>query len=110
MGWEQRGGRSYYYRSRRVGGRVVKDYVGTGLAAEQAAFGDADRRRERAEARAAEQRRLGAEQARSAPAEALLAELDAALDAATAAAFYAAGYRRHDRGAWRKRRHGREEG
>lgn len=28
MAWEERGGHRYYYQSRRVDGRVVKEYVG----------------------------------------------------------------------------------
>lgn len=37
MGWEERKGRRYYYKAERVGGRVVKRYVGTGRLAELAA-------------------------------------------------------------------------
>ena len=33
MGWEQRGNATYYYSAERVGGRVVKQYVGTGRVA-----------------------------------------------------------------------------
>ncbi len=34
MGWEKRGGKVYYYRKRRVGGRVISDYIGAGPHAE----------------------------------------------------------------------------
>ena len=30
MGWEHRGSNRYYYRKRRVGARVVSEYMGTG--------------------------------------------------------------------------------
>ena len=40
MGWEERRGRSYYYRSRRVGDRVRKVYVGGGVLGEIAALED----------------------------------------------------------------------
>src|SRR4051812_2772447 len=48
MGWERRGGRSYYYTAERVGGRVVKLYVGTGHVAALAARLDAATRQQRA--------------------------------------------------------------
>jgi len=37
MGWEKRRGRKYFYRKRRIGGRVVSQYLGAGPAAEAAA-------------------------------------------------------------------------
>ena len=47
MGWEQRGNNPYYYRARRINGRVVKEYVGTGASAEAAAAEDKARRQAR---------------------------------------------------------------
>ena len=44
MGWER--GR-YYTRSRKVNGRVAREYLGTGEAAQQAARQDASARQER---------------------------------------------------------------
>ena len=37
MAWERRGHATYYYRPRRVGGRVVRDYLGSGPQAQLAA-------------------------------------------------------------------------
>ena len=31
MGWEKRGNGLYYYRKKRMGQRVVSEYMGTGL-------------------------------------------------------------------------------
>ena len=103
MGWEtrQRGGR-YYTRSRKVNGRVVREYVGTGQLAELAAMLDAEERRERAAAREQARQMEG----RDAPAVAALAELGRVLDGLAAAFLIGAGYRRHHRGEWRRRRHG----
>jgi hypothetical protein len=100
VGWEQRGGRRYYYTAKRIGGRVVKQYVGVGYIGELTAKYDAATRAERA---------VDAEDDRQARDE--LNDLDAALDplhdladALTAAALVAAGFHRHHRGPWRKRR------
>jgi hypothetical protein len=103
MGWERRGGRGRYYtRSRKVDGRVVREYVGTGLLGELAARQDARARAERL----AERERLQAEETRWAAVAAPLDELSQLLDGLMAASLIAAGYHQHHRGAWRKRRHG----
>ena len=100
MGWEERGGRRYYYRARKVGGRVVKEYVGSGPMAELVASQDAAARAERAAVAA----RLRAERERVAPAEADLAAIEEVAEALARVSLVAAGYRRHKRGEWRKRR------
>ena len=107
MGWEtrERGGR-YYTRSRKVGGRVVREYVGGGRVAELAAALDAAERRERAEAR----QRLREAAAADAAAFAALTELGCVLDGLAAAFLIGAGYRRHHRGEWRRRRDGAQQG
>lgn len=101
MGWEtrERGGR-YYTRSRKVGGRVVREYVGGGPAGELAAAEDAAARGRRAEEAAA----LRTIEERDAAALDVLAELGALLEGLAAALLVGAGYRRHKRGEWRKRR------
>ena len=44
MAWEKRGNNSYYYQKRRIGDRVVSDYIGAGPVAEMIALTDADER------------------------------------------------------------------
>ena len=103
MSWEcPRGKGRYYTRSRRVGGRVVREYLGTGPAAERAAAQDAERRAERL-ALAAE-KRLQAERSREVAA--LLEAFCQLTDQLLAAALTEAGYHQHDRGAWRRARKG----
>jgi hypothetical protein len=50
-GWETRGEASYYYTAERTGGRVVKQYVGSGTVAELAALLHAENRIGKAAAR-----------------------------------------------------------
>jgi hypothetical protein len=90
----------YYYRSHRLGGRVVHEYVGAGAAARSAALADERRRRER--------RREAARRARE---RAALDELDRRLAGLerearllAGAALAAAGYHQHKRGEWRRQR------
>ncbi len=92
MAYDSRG---YYYRSRRDGGKVGRDYFGRGALAEAA---DRLLGEFRAE--------LGAGAERKSLADAAFALLAGALDGAVAQRLAAAGYHRHDRGQWRKRRAG----
>jgi hypothetical protein len=105
VGWESRGNRFYYYRSRKVGGRVVKEYCGGGFAGQLAA--DADQR-ERAEAsqRDTVARRLDGEVA---TVDVDVARLSKFVDALTADVLHAAGFYRHHRGEWRRRSGGVQE-
>jgi hypothetical protein len=98
MGWETRKGRgAYYTRSRRVRGRVVRQYLGRGALAEVAAAANVLRRAQAAARRA--------EQAHWDVATALLRQLCMATDLLTRATWTVAGYHRHDRGVWRRKRH-----
>jgi hypothetical protein len=101
MGWESRsrGGR-YYTRSRRVGGRVVREYVGGGLLGELAAQQDAHER----QARQQQQHTWLQVQARVQAADATLADLCERTDFLVRAALLSAGYHQHHRGDWRRRR------
>ena len=106
MSWErrQRGG-LYYTRTRKVNGRQVREYIGSGPAGELAAALDAQRRAER-QARL-EQRReeRREEEARLEAADATLVGLCGGSDLLARAALLAAGFREH-RGEWRRARHG----
>ena len=100
MGWEARGRRLYYFRYRKVNGRVTRQYLGAGAVAELAAAADALRRGDRraaAEARRAEE---ASWQAALAP----LLELSRVADLLARAALLAGGYHRHAR-TWRKKRY-----
>jgi len=102
MGWEH--GR-YYTRSKKVNGRVVKEYVGSGLVAELAARMDAlDRQARNAERDAGHAARAEVEFL-----DASLNELNALADLMARAALVAVGYRQHKRGEWRKTRARPEE-
>jgi hypothetical protein len=101
MGWE----RGYYYRVRKVGGRVVREYVGSGRVAELVAQMDAIERERRETERAARRAKRAELDALDAP----LKELNDLADSAARAALVAAGFRQHKRGEWRKRRVQRDE-
>ncbi len=101
--WEsrERGG-LYYTRSRKVDGRVVREYVGGGILGELAARMDAEERRRREEEAAAWRE----ERERLEGLAGLLDEFYEDVETVTRAALIAAGFRRHKRGEWRKRRRG----
>ena len=102
MAWQEVDGRRYYYRGRRLCGRPRRLYVGAAgsPAAELAAAADHLRRLGREVAA----RERHAEQARHQEVEAPLVRLCAVSDVLTRAALLAAGFHRHDRGPWRRRR------
>ncbi len=101
MAWESRRGRGRYYtRSRKLDGRVSREYIGKGELARAIADLDAHDRDIR-EAMDATQRleRESLERAQR--------ELDALCgltDVVAYRALEAAGYHRHNRGEWRRRR------
>ena len=99
--WERRErGGLYYTRTRKEGGRVVREYVGGGVLGELAARTDELRRLEREEQAAADREERERLEALDAP----LTEAWEATETLYRAALVAAGYRQHKRGEWRKRR------
>ena len=101
MAWERRErGTKYYTRSRRVGGRVVREYVGCGPVAQLAADLDAAAR---------VRRKAHAEVVREACAKdraltETMAALDRVCELAIEATLLAAGYHRPNYLRWRRRR------
>jgi hypothetical protein len=101
MSWEQRGGSGRYYtRSRSEGGRIVREYVGSGPIAEFTALRDeAERRRREEEARAWREEREDLERL-----DGMAGEMCELAELLARAALVSAGYRQHNRGEWRKPR------
>lgn len=92
-------GRPYYYKNKRQNGKVVRQYVASGLLAEFAAEQDA-RRRDLQQARraAAEEKRMAFVAARATLLD-LLSEAELLINAT----LLDAGYHRQNRGPWRRR-------
>lgn len=105
MGWKYRKGKCYFYRSERVGNKVVSHYCGP-AGSENArlwmSLVQLGKERQQQETAERETRRAEFAEQASTPPEliALLAEVKRA----TAEALAAAGYHQHKRGEWRKRR------
>jgi len=89
----------YWYRSVRVGRRVIKEYLGTGELAQTMAEIDVLERQERDLAREA----IRAERARENEIDRELDAMGAQVRALTGAVLEAHGYHKH-KGQWRKRR------
>ncbi len=106
MAWEKRErGGLYYTRSRKEGGRVIREYVGAGVLGEIAALEDEYERRLREEDAAFWGEQREQLEALSAPVD----ELCEAAEVFTRATLLAAGYRQHNRGEWRKKREGNKK-
>ena len=100
MGWEQRGNYKYYYRAVREHDRIVKQYFGRQETARMQAAIDDVRRKERRAAQAAWQK----EKERVDKLDEGVAQLDELADLVAHLALVHAGYHRHNKGEWRKRR------
>ena len=101
MAWEKRKrGGAYYTRSRKVDGRMVREYVGAGIRGEIAARMDAKERQRREEEAAAWRE----EQERLEELAGLVDELCEAVETVARATLLTAGFRQHNRGEWRRRR------
>jgi len=97
MAYDKRG---YFYRSRRVGEKVRRDYFGRGVFAELAALLVEESRQKHskgAEAKKAHSTSLNA-------ANELLRSLDSQLDLVAFAYLAGAGFHRHERGPWLRRK------
>src|SRR4051794_29061450 len=99
MGWEERRGKRYYYRKRRIGGRVISEYVGSGEAAEVAAAQDNAARTQRAASRAL----LANEQIQYEAMNQVVAQFQAAVRTQVRAQLETQGYHQH-KGQWRRKR------
>jgi hypothetical protein len=105
--WERRErGGLYYTRSRKVDGRVVREYVGGGIIGTLAARMDAEERQRRQEAATAWREEQKTLEALDAPVE----KLYWAAELLSRAVFVAVGYRQHNRGEWRMRRETEDSG
>ena len=99
MAWERRKrGGLYYTRSRKVGGRVIREYVGGGLTGHLAAQMDDNERMDR-KSRAEKMR---AELSHFEAIDTQVALLFDFAEALAQGSLMLAGYHRHHRGEWRK--------
>jgi hypothetical protein len=104
MALERRGGGSYYYRKVRREGRVVSQYLGTGPWASLIAIMDGIGRVQRE----ADRERWKAIRERMDAEEAEAIDLFDRVEAIARSALESAGYHRHKRGEWRRRRRGQD--
>ena len=98
MSWENRDGCRYYYRKRRVGRRVVSEYIGSGLMAEMVSEQDEMDRQQRIRDRQSfENQKVDIKK--------MDVELDSLIDVTRAcvrASFLLSGFHPH-KGQWRKK-------
>lgn len=105
MSWENRNGKGRYYtRSRRVGGRIVREYIGRGPEADLVAELD----RQEHEMRRLEAERKIARRAHDAALDAQVDEISELANLLARGLLLAAGFYHH-RGEWRRSRGKKEE-
>jgi hypothetical protein len=103
VAWERRGGGFYFYRSLRVGRRVRKEYFGAGDIGELAEKLFEVERLEREADRVDAEEQLASAIA-ACPPEDQLSAFSEQVDKMVSDALTSAGFHRHKRGEWRKRR------
>ena len=99
MAWEDRDGRRYYYRKRRVGRRVVSEYIGSGQMAELVSEQDEKDRQQRMQDRKSFEKHIARNKKMD-------DELDSLIDVTRAyvrVSFLLSGFHSH-KGQWRKKR------
>lgn len=104
MAWETRGGKSYFYRKKRIGGKVRSEYVGTGEGAALSELCDNITREENEIKRNRQKRK----RAKSESLDGRINELSGINRNLVDALFLANGFHQHKR-QWRKKRNGRTE-
>jgi hypothetical protein len=101
MAWETRKGKGRYYtRSRRIDGRIVREYLGKDEMAHISALIDEEARLERQE----ERQCLRIEREATDAVDDLLRQMFNEVDLTVRLSLEATGYHRHKRSEWRKRR------
>ena len=101
MPWETRGGSGQYYtRSKRVGGKIVREYLGSGPGAQAIASLDQAAQEVNAVGRSLARRNEQEWNAAHGAVRAFCKDVESA----AREALEEAGYHRHDRGQWRKKR------
>jgi hypothetical protein len=105
MSWERRNGRgSYFTKSRKVGGRVIREYIGGGMTGVLAAQRDAQECQQRAAEREYAANAFAQVREQYQAIDALLAALDARCRKLMREELERAGFHQHERGEWRRRR------
>ena len=102
MAWVTSYNRRYFYRSRRTGGKLIREYLGFGEAAEAAAAEIEQRRQEQLHARET----AALERQRHAAAAESLGELCGIADLVMRAVLIGEGFHQRPGGPWRRKRHG----
>lgn len=99
MGWEKRGQKRYYVRKKRVNGRVVSEYVGSGEVGRLAELVDEQAREERRQAKERER----AQKAQLKQIDDAISQFSDEIKQLVGQVLQANGYHQH-KGQWRKRR------
>jgi len=104
MGWKNRKGKRYFYRSERVGGRVISHYIGNGETAQLISQIIESRRDQKEIEQEYEKLVYGRMDAEDAEADAIFD----VVELVTTAALLATGHHKHDR-TWRRKRNAQSE-